>query len=456
MRRISDLQAVKAGTSTPSGDPSTYGGVESVRRKLLNTDPAGLSHAGDAHISAAYTVENTASLLESVARSMAADWKDASSKEAQQALQLLHASARELAYRSREVGAAQKDYADKLNAARADLPDSGSVSFNDDWWGWTSADAGLWNPHADWSSENDKAVAKLVALNEQIVTVYNTLPEEIRTTLPDPGGAATPALTNASYTGGEPFSGLPGSGNGFDGAGLPGTSNGSGFPGTSGFPGGTAGSGTELPGSGSLGDGSGPPGGGTELPGEGTGNGAGAGNGAGTGPGGTNPGGIGTNLPNGNNPGTGTGTGPNGTNPGLNLPDRNTNLAGLDPANGLNNPSLTNPNTTGLNTPTGLNGLTNPNTTGLNTPHGSQRDLRAGRSAGQQLPARHRRDGLRGPGRRVVVRQRRGRWRTGPAGPGRRRSRCRRHGHAVHAPHGRRRPGRREPGARVVQLADRG
>ncbi|MEV6982914.1 WXG100 family type VII secretion target [Sphaerisporangium sp. NPDC051017] len=360
MERISDIQPVKAGTTSPRGDSGTYGGVESVRKKLENTDPDGISTAGGAYIRAAEVLGDTVSLIESVAGSMAGDWKDQSSKQAQEALRLLHASARELSERARQVGAAHNIYADELRKAKANLPDSGHFHFDDDIpenvksispvtmiSGWLAGET---------ETDNEKARKHLEELNKQITTVYNGLPVEVTTVLPAPGPPVTPPIDTVNYPKGDPYSGSPSSGTGYDGSGSSygGNYPGGGKNGSISYPGGSGIPGSSDPGTGPGGTGPGgtgqPPGGGSGLP-----------PGTGTGTGGTDiPGG---GLP----PGSGTNTGqPPGLDPG---DPRGTGLAGVQPPGTNTMP----PGTTQLNTPPGLgnptglpNGLTTP--PGMNVP----------------------------------------------------------------------------------------
>jgi hypothetical protein len=331
MGSISDIQAIRAGTAEPHGDSGTYGGVESVRTKLSNTDPAGVAQAGGAYLSAAGVLDSMIQTLESVAGTMAGDWKDKSSQEAQKALQLLHASARELAYRARQVGAAHNDYAEELRKAKANLPDSGLASWDDDWWGWAADGA------ATWDSENSRARKQIEDLNKQISIVYQTLPDSVSTVLPNPGPPVVQPPKSPTYPT-DPYSGMPytGKGPGYDSAGMPGSSGSSTFPGGSGFPGSGDPSGT---GQGATGNGSGTP------PGNGSG-------GAG-GPGSTVPGVADPSKPPGDS-GVNGGSASGGLNP--NDP-RSTDLAGLN----------TPPNATSLTSPN-MNGLTNPSA--LNTPPG--------------------------------------------------------------------------------------
>ncbi len=369
MERISQIQAIKAGTAPPRGDTGTYGGVESVRTKLQNTNPEALSTAGDAYIAAAGYLEDTYNLLESLAGTMAGDWKDKSSQQAQQALQLLHASARELAARARQVGAAHKDYADELRKAKSHLPESGPYTFDDDMPGWLSG----WRTTS--ASENEMARQHIENLNERIVAVYDTLPLDVTTVLPSPAPPETPDFDTSNFD----TSGLNGGGyrprgsSGYSPSGLnPSDYSGSGGPSGTGMPGSdpnipsdlSGGGGTGGTGSGGTGSGGTGPGG-TGRPGDGS-------NGV---PGNGVPGG-GVNDP--SNPSGGTGgTGlPGGPNP--NDP-RSTGLAGLNPSTGLNTP-----NTSGLNTPN-TTGLNTPNTTGLNTPN--LNGVTSPNSSGSIIPA---------------------------------------------------------------------
>ncbi|MDH2425093.1 WXG100 family type VII secretion target [Sphaerisporangium sp. TRM90804] len=371
MGRINEIQAIRAGTAAPHGDPSTYGGVESVRRKLQNTDPDGVTQAGEAYLQAAGKLESTLFLLESVAGTLNGYWKDKSAQQVQGALQLLHGSARELAYRAREVGAAHKDYADELRTARENLPDSGVFTFDDDFAAYSKgaiamvADGGT--PFSS-QSDNDKARQHLENLNNRIVAVYRTLPDTVTTVLPAPGPVTTPPVLPVDYPA-NPYGTGPGGG-GYGTGGMPGYSGGSagsgGYGGSNAaFPGGTYPGGT---GGGSGGDGTGLPGGG--LPG-GTGGGDGTGpGGVGDGTGGTGPGG-GTGLPGNGLPGGGNGAGtvpPGGLDP--NDP-RQTDLAGVNPPG----PNGTGLPPGGLTTPTGLNGVP---TTSLNTPPGLNGPLGSG------------------------------------------------------------------------------
>ncbi|MBB6475064.1 WXG100 family type VII secretion target [Sphaerisporangium rubeum] len=355
MGRISEIQAIKAGTAAPHGDPSTYGGVESVRSKIENTDPDWLSTAGNAYIRAAGMLEDTYQLLESVAGTMAGHWRDKSSGEAQKALQMLHATARELAYRAREVGAAHNDYAADLREAKANLPTSGWFTWDDD----IGANWKTISPitiiegaiTGDTQSDNDKAREHLERLNQRITAVYQTLPQQVTMVLPDPGPPTAPPLTQAGY---------PGGGGGGYGGGGGGYGGGSGFGGTGGmpsyggvrtpntddlFPGGVH-PGTGLPGTGGPG---------ADLPGAG-------------GPGSGGTGGVpGTGLPgDGDSPGNGPAVPPGSTGgTGLNPNDpRATGLAGATP------PPVPPPNATTLPTvPTSLTPPTTlpPGTTPLGT-----------------------------------------------------------------------------------------
>ncbi|WP_214414289.1 WXG100 family type VII secretion target [Sphaerisporangium fuscum] len=368
MERISDIQPIRAGTSISAGDSGSYGGVESVRKKLEATDPEGIAAAGNAYISVASRLESTLALLESVAGTMAGDWKSPTSPNVQESLRLVHVTLGEIAYKARQVGAAHKDYAEKLKQAKADLPSSHGATWDDDMWGWAADGSGTW------SSENDRARKHITDLNEKIKTVYKTLPTDVATALPAVKAPIPASPTDVKY---DPtaFKG-PGSGTGYNGPTYPGS--GTNFP-----------NGTGLDGTG--GDGSGglktPPG--TNLPGDGTGDNSGTGSGGpgtgGTGPGsgtgGTGTGGTGTGgLPGGGN-GTGSGTG--GIDPTTGLPvgtgngagsaggvgtgdSRNTGIAGLDPSNGLNTPpsNLNNPN---LNNPNLSN--PNPNNPNLSNPN---------------------------------------------------------------------------------------
>ncbi|RCG32628.1 hypothetical protein DQ384_03820 [Sphaerisporangium album] len=361
MERISDIQPVKAGTTSPRGDSGTYGGVESVRKKLENTEPDGISTAGGAYIRAAEVLGDTVNLIESVAGSMAGDWKDASSKQAQEALRLLHASARELSERARQVGAAHNLYADELRKAKANLPDSGTFTFDDD----IPENVKTISPvtmivgafTGETETDNEKARKHLEELNKHITTVYNGLPVEVTTVLPAPGPPVPPPIDPVNYPKGDPYTGSPFSGGGYNGDG---SSFGDKYPGG------------DLTGGGKNGNVLYP--GGSGVPGSSD---------PGTGPGGTGPGGIGQPPGDGSGPPPGTGTGGtdlpggglppgSGTNtgqpPGLNPGDpRGTDLAGM------NNPANLPPGTTQLNTPPGLgnptglpNGLTTP--PGVNVP----------------------------------------------------------------------------------------
>ncbi|GII86549.1 hypothetical protein Ssi03_45390 [Sphaerisporangium siamense] len=339
MNRISDIQPIKAGTAAPHGDSGSYGSVESVRNKLQNTDPDGVATAGAAYIRAAEVLHDTMSLLESVAGTMAGDWKDKSSAQAQQALRMLHASARELSERARQVGAAHNLYADELRKARANLPESGWFTWDDDIganWKTISPITIVSDAIAgDTDSDNDKARKHLEELNKQITAVYNKLPPDVTTVLPAPGPPITVPVTPVvdPYTG-SPYTGSPYTG----GAGMP-KFSGTGLDGALLNPDGSTG-GPKVPGPDVTGPGTGGPGGpGTGAP-----------------PSTGGPGDPGTGLPGGTPPGSV----PNGGQPPVLDPNdpRSTNLAGT-------NPTTMPPGTTQLNTPPGLNPnavptLTNP------------------------------------------------------------------------------------------------
>lgn len=250
------------GGAAPSGEYPTQDKSQ-IKQWLDGADPFLLDSEGQTYLNASSKVQQAYTALETHAPKIAAIWKGPDANKAKEALELLHATGKELSDALQKMGSQLSTYAQHLTLAQAKVNEEQKVPA-----GTEDADT------VKKIMEDIHARRTMHELNEKIVEVYNAAPKYLNYNLPTvsiPGGP--PTTTNPNYPSGSPYTT---SGSGYDGSG-------------GGNYGGSGGSG----GSGSGGSGSG-----------------GGSNPGGSDPGGTNPGGT---NPGGTNPG---GSDPGGSDPG--------------------------------------------------------------------------------------------------------------------------------------------
>jgi uncharacterized protein YukE len=321
------------------------GSMKEMERILGGANPPAVDDAGKAYKDAASKFNASVDVLRKQAAALANVWKGKDADEAQKQMQRLHASAREIGYRSGQTGVALTDHAEKLQWYKDHAPKAGFMEGFD--WGDVEAFrfgglAGVAAKQYFCESKEDKAAQEhMNRLQGRTVEANGYMPEDITTDLPDPGQSIW--RPEGRPPGGHPPGGMPGGG--MPGGGMPGGGGnlpkdpfGNGGPGGGGnlpkdpFGNGGPGGGGNLPkdpfGNGGGGGGTelagmphGPGGAGSGLGGDpfgkgglgGGGAGGGLGGGLGGGPGGLSggapgmPGGLG-----GGAPGTGAGRGVGG------------------------------------------------------------------------------------------------------------------------------------------------
>ncbi|MEW9546976.1 WXG100 family type VII secretion target [Nonomuraea sp. NPDC050783] len=344
--------------------------ADEIKRLLGKTDPATIQGAGQTYQYASTKIEQAVNSLEEHAAKIVQVWKGPDAAKARHALEMLHASGRELSTKLNLMAGALNTYAGHLTTAKSKASEEVTVPGANQM---SSAEEKVVRD----GLEKVQAQRALWELNKQIVSLYNIeVPHDVSyelptVTIPPPAETKKVDYPDGSGTTGPTFRsvGDTGSGSGYGGSGSGSSGSGSGS-GSGGSGSGGSGSG----GSGSSGSGSG----GSGSGGSGSGGSGGPGDSGGSNPGGTDPGG--STPPDPNNPGapgtqdpgqtqnpgqnSGSGTG-DGTVPPViggedrtttggsdGLDPRRTDMAGFQPQTGTLTPSLgTLPSTTTISPP---------------------------------------------------------------------------------------------------------
>ncbi|MFF0774444.1 hypothetical protein ACFYUK_36535 [Nonomuraea wenchangensis] len=280
----------------PHGEKPSQTG-EQIKQLLGNTDPGTITGAGQTYMNASTKVDAAVSSLEEHAAKIAAVWKGPDAAKARHALEMLHASGRELSTKLSLMGGALQNYAERLTETKSKVNEP------------VLTDRVSKTALEVERAETLQAQKALHELNQEIVNLYNIqVPHDVSYELPTvtlqspidpqtvnyPTGSGSNGPTLGSGNGGSNGSGSFGSGSGSTGT-NPGSTDPDGTNPNGSNPNGSNPNGSNP--NGSDPNGSNPNG--TDPNGS---------NPNGTDPNGTNPGGT-------QNPGTTPGTNP-GTNPG--------------------------------------------------------------------------------------------------------------------------------------------
>ncbi|QYC38720.1 hypothetical protein Nocox_05465 [Nonomuraea coxensis DSM 45129] len=270
----------------PRGEKPPEGATgDQIKQWLANTDPGSVTGAGQTYMAASTKVDAAIGTLEEHVAKIAATWKGPDAAKARHALEMLHASGRELSTKLGLMGGALQNYAERLTETKGKVNEpvlTGQVSK-------TALEVE--------KAETDQARKALYELNKEIVNLYNVqVPHDVSYELPTVSLSSPVNPKNVTYPGGSETA-IPSAGSNPSGSGPSSFAPGSTNDPSSTNPGGTDPNGSNP--NGSNPNGSDPNG---SNPG-------------GSDPNGSNPGGT---DPNGTNPG---GTDPNGSNPGTNPGD---------------------------------------------------------------------------------------------------------------------------------------
>jgi uncharacterized protein YukE len=202
--------------------------VAQVKQLVQMLDPKRIEKAGNAYVDAGAAMALLEDDLMEMARQMATCWEGKASVEAQKAIQVIHASVRELQRRLFHMGRPLENLGQNV------LPRHKQFIDNDGFTSWsnnsfTGDDSmpgtyDVMDGGAEWGSQDELAGKHLAILNKDFAETFHLLPESIHNELPELKDPEIPTFTGVGGPGGP--GGVPG--------GLPG-----GVPG--GFPGGGAG-----------------------------------------------------------------------------------------------------------------------------------------------------------------------------------------------------------------------
>ncbi|GAA0922963.1 WXG100 family type VII secretion target [Nonomuraea longicatena] len=190
--------------------------VAQVKQLIQMLDPKRIEKAGNAYVDAGAAMAQLEDDLLEMANAMAACWEGKASVEAQKALQVIHASVRELQRRLFHMGRPLENLGQNVLPRHKQFIDNdGYFSWSNNSATWDDSIAGTYDVMdggAEWGSQDELAGKHLAILNKDFAETYHLLPTTIHKELPELKDPEIPKFDGVGGPGGVggPSGGLPG------------------------------------------------------------------------------------------------------------------------------------------------------------------------------------------------------------------------------------------------------